>query len=85
VGLSEHLRHQATKLVLGRYFCPQYRHGGALMPNQEHIQILLSGVEVWNEWRLSHGSVLPDLTQAELAGKELSKYLPLPYLFAILE
>jgi uncharacterized protein YjbI with pentapeptide repeats len=37
--------------------------------NEEHLRILLSGVEAWNEWRLSH----PDLTDAELAGKDLTR------------
>ena len=43
------------------------------MANEEHLRILLSGVKAWNEWRLSHPGLVADLTDAELAGKDLTR------------
>jgi aminoglycoside phosphotransferase (APT) family kinase protein len=39
VRLSAHLLFQATKLALPPAFCPQYRHGGAFMANEEHLHM----------------------------------------------
>jgi hypothetical protein len=39
VRLSAHLLFQATKLALLPAFCPQYRHGGAFMANEEHLRL----------------------------------------------
>ena len=38
-----------------------------LMPNEEHIRILLQGYEVWNKWRVSNPDLTPDLSQANLS------------------
>lgn len=38
------------------------------MANQEHLDILKQGVEVWNQWRKEHREVHPDLSEADLAG-----------------
>src|SRR5947209_4306126 len=37
------------------------------MANQEHIDILKKGVDVWNFWRKSHFEVQPDLSGADLS------------------
>ncbi|MFX0204065.1 MAG: pentapeptide repeat-containing protein [Candidatus Hodarchaeota archaeon] len=42
------------------------------MPNEEHLQIIRQGVDVWNKWREEHPSVeRPDLTNADLMGAYL--------------
>ncbi len=43
------------------------------MANPEHLEILQQGVEQWNEWREEHEDILPDLSEALLGGKKLSK------------
>ena len=40
------------------------------MPNPEHVTLLLSSE--WNGWRTLNANVTPDLTDANLAGKDLS-------------
>ena len=42
------------------------------MANQEHLDILKQGVEIWNEWREKHPDVEIDLLQADLNGVNLS-------------
>jgi hypothetical protein len=42
------------------------------MANPEHIKILKQGVETWNKWRKENPDVLPDLSDAELIGVNLS-------------
>jgi hypothetical protein len=34
------------------------------MANQEHLDILKQGVEVWNLWRRKHTTIKPDLLEA---------------------
>jgi Pentapeptide repeats (8 copies) len=41
------------------------------MANQEHVDILRQGVEVWNKWREEHKYIGPDLYNAELDGADL--------------
>lgn len=41
------------------------------MENQEHLDILKQGVEVWNRWRHDHPDVKPDLVSAHLIGLNL--------------
>ena len=36
------------------------------MANQEHVDILMQGVEVWNAWRKEHPGEEPDLSHANL-------------------
>lgn len=38
------------------------------MANPEHVDILKSGISGWNEWRLLHPGVVPDLSGANLKG-----------------
>ena len=38
------------------------------MANEEHLQILMQGVEAWNKWRDQHKDIRPDLREARLAG-----------------
>ena len=42
------------------------------MANEEHLKILLSGVERWNEWREQNREIRPDLSNANLSGTNLS-------------
>ena len=41
------------------------------MANQEHLEILRQGVEVWNAWRDKEPSVRPDLRNVDLVGADL--------------
>ncbi len=46
--------------------------GVSRMANPEHLAILRQGVEVWNQWRESNGSLVPpDLSGADLRGINL--------------
>jgi hypothetical protein len=36
------------------------------MANQEHLEILHQGVEIWNKWREEKPDIVPDLSGAEL-------------------
>lgn len=39
------------------------------MANEEHLEILKKGVEIWNRWRSEHhGDISPDLSNAQLQG-----------------
>jgi uncharacterized protein YjbI with pentapeptide repeats len=42
------------------------------MANQEHLDILKQGVEVWNKWRQEHPDFQPDLSDALLNGTDLT-------------
>jgi hypothetical protein len=41
------------------------------MANLEHVEILMRGVDAWNEWRQRNLSTLPDLVGADLRGSQL--------------
>ena len=43
------------------------------MANEDQIKIIKQGVEVWNNWRKSNPSIIPDLTEADLRGLKLQK------------
>jgi hypothetical protein len=43
------------------------------MANPEHLQILMQGVETWNQWRSKNRDIKPDLTSVCLAGTDLSE------------
>ena len=43
------------------------------MTNQEHLDILKQGVEVWNQWREEHPDIQPDLSEANLNGAILNR------------
>ncbi len=43
------------------------------MANQEHIDILRQGVEIWNQWRKENPSIAVDLREANLAGANLAE------------
>ena len=51
------------------------------MANPVHVDVLSRGVAAWNEWRLAHPHVVPDLsganlsrlTNTKLAGANLSR------------
>jgi hypothetical protein len=42
------------------------------MANQEHLDILKQGVDVWNRWREEHSEVRPDFSGANLSYANLS-------------
>ena len=42
------------------------------MANQEHLEILKQGTDVWNEWRMKHPGVRPNLSNADLSYADLS-------------
>jgi uncharacterized protein YjbI with pentapeptide repeats len=50
--------------------------GGHRMANQEHLNILKQGVEIWNQWRMIHRNVSLDLSEADLEGIDLSEPYP---------
>src|SRR6266487_2625831 len=41
------------------------------MANQEHLDILKQGVEVWNQWRKEYPDIQPNLVGADLSGADL--------------
>src|SRR6266702_6952680 len=41
------------------------------MANQEHLDILIQGVDVWNKWRAQHQEIRADLTNANLSETDL--------------
>jgi hypothetical protein len=41
------------------------------MPNQNHYELLKSGVDDWNKWRKRSQSTMPDLVNAILDGVNL--------------
>jgi len=43
------------------------------MANQEHLNTLKQGVEVWNRWRQENPGVRPDLSQADLTAADLRR------------
>jgi uncharacterized protein YjbI with pentapeptide repeats len=43
------------------------------MANEEHLEILLQGVEVWNQWRIDNPNIRPNLRGAYLKRANLHK------------
>jgi uncharacterized protein YjbI with pentapeptide repeats len=43
------------------------------MANQEHLDLLRQGVEIWNQWREEHLACKLDLSEADLKGFDLSR------------
>ena len=41
------------------------------MANQEHLDILMQGVDVWNKWRQEHPNMQPDLSESVLIRTDL--------------
>jgi uncharacterized protein YjbI with pentapeptide repeats len=41
------------------------------MANEEHLKVLRQGVEIWNEWRLEHPEISPDLANSDLCSQNL--------------
>ena len=44
----------------------QTREDNKQMPNQEHLEILQQGVNIWGKWRRQHSDICPDLSNAYL-------------------
>lgn len=42
------------------------------MANQEHLKILLSGVDNWNKWRINNKIIIPDLSRVDLSDTDFS-------------
>jgi Pentapeptide repeats (8 copies) len=45
--------------------------GVASMANDEHVALLQQGVDAWNEWRRENPNIRPDLSEADLQGRDL--------------
>jgi uncharacterized protein YjbI with pentapeptide repeats len=43
------------------------------MANQEQLDLLRQGIDVWNQWRVNNPTVQPDLRRARLADMDLRK------------
>ncbi|GHO98841.1 hypothetical protein KSF_088890 [Reticulibacter mediterranei] len=43
------------------------------MADQEHIGLLMQGVDVWNQWRREHPEIRPDLSSADFSLANLHK------------
>jgi uncharacterized protein YjbI with pentapeptide repeats len=43
------------------------------MANQQHLDILRQGVEIWNQWRKENPSIAVDLREANLVGANLAE------------
>jgi hypothetical protein len=43
------------------------------MANDEHLKLLKQGVKAWNEWRVKHPEILPDLRMTNLSHADLSE------------
>ena len=43
------------------------------MANKDHLEILNKGVDDWNKWRKSNPDIIPDLREADLSRKNLSR------------
>jgi hypothetical protein len=41
------------------------------MANQQHLDLLQQGVDIWNTWRKAHPHIQPDLSEAHLEGVRL--------------
>jgi uncharacterized protein YjbI with pentapeptide repeats len=41
------------------------------MANQEHLDILKEGVDVWNKWRRDNKEIRPDLSNTRLSKNDL--------------
>ena len=41
------------------------------MANPEHLKIIKQGVKAWNDWKVDHPDIIPDLSGAYLCGREL--------------
>jgi hypothetical protein len=46
------------------------------MANPEHLAILKQGSAAWNEWRLKHQDIRPDLIKANLEEANLQRKVP---------
>jgi uncharacterized protein YjbI with pentapeptide repeats len=44
---------------------------GYIMANEKQLAMLRQGVEAWNAWRKKNPTLVPDLTEANLAGADL--------------
>lgn len=42
------------------------------MANEEHLNLLKHGVDIWNQWRTEHSEIRPDLSEADLSNIDLS-------------
>ncbi len=43
------------------------------MANPEHIKLLKQRIELWNQWRIEHPQIVPDLSGAELSKANLNR------------
>ena len=57
--------------LFNRVECSQKKTGEKWMADQEQLDILKQGVEIWNQWRREHPSMVPDLSFADLTEVDL--------------
>ena len=43
------------------------------MANPEHFEVIKQGAAVWNQWRIEHPEIEPDLAGADLSGMKLNE------------
>jgi uncharacterized protein YjbI with pentapeptide repeats len=44
------------------------------MASKEHLNIIEKGLDFWNRWRIKKPYIVPDLTCADLSGRDFSKF-----------
>ena len=66
----------AISLVMGYIVLFQNpgKERGIAMANQEHLDILKQGMEIWNKWRKENRDIRPDLRGADLSASRLSSF-----------
>lgn len=42
--------------------------------NQEHLFIMMKGIDTWNEWRKVHSEIIPDLRGGDFGGLDVSGF-----------
>lgn len=42
------------------------------MPSTEHLSLIKSGVNIWNEWRIKNPQLLPDLSWSSISSMDLT-------------
>src|SRR6266571_5603799 len=62
LGLLLHVPHAWNIIDSKRENITRSAQGEPYMADQEHLDILKQGVEVWNQWRQEHSEVRPDLS-----------------------
>jgi uncharacterized protein YjbI with pentapeptide repeats len=62
----------SAKKVRASFFSVHWQNHKTSMADEQQLQIIRQGVEIWNEWRLKNPELIPDLSKANLSGAILS-------------